>query len=179
MHASSNQLDTKKHVKYNEEFIQGVISRPTGRPHFSRPRPRPDDNNTTDQQCEYSDWGQQHIRNDYAAFGPLAVTSLGFYHWARLLIWGTGYSIKVEHNTSIDVAYRMWELHSVDQFSCSEMIVLHSKCSGDRRYIFSRCWTGRWRASDSFLWDLYLPSATILSATASPYFVHVSVEIVI
>jgi len=29
-HASSNQLDASKHVKYSEELVQDVISRPTG-----------------------------------------------------------------------------------------------------------------------------------------------------
>jgi len=33
------QLGTTKHVKYNEEFIQDVISWPTARPQTSRPRP--------------------------------------------------------------------------------------------------------------------------------------------
>jgi len=39
IHDSSSQLDTTKHVKYNKDLIQDVISRLTARPQPSRLRP--------------------------------------------------------------------------------------------------------------------------------------------
>ena len=52
-----NQLDTRKHVKYNEKLIHDVISRltpirPYRRPQGSRPRPRPEDINTDEKSAQ-------------------------------------------------------------------------------------------------------------------------------